>query len=45
MLSAADTEKTELVELGDAAKIEKIGIVFKSNASTVTIKSIKIINE
>lgn len=45
MLSAADTEKTELVELGDAAKIEKIGIVFKSNASSVTIKSIKIINE
>ena len=44
-LPAADTENTVQIDLGNADKMTKIGIVFKADGSTVTITSIKIINE
>ena len=45
MLPASDTENTVQVSLGDADKMNTLGIVFKSAGSTATITSIKIINE
>ena len=45
MLEASATETTKTIELGGADKMSKLGIVFKSDASTASITSIKIINE
>ena len=45
MLPAAETEKTEVIELGGRDQLSTIGIVFKSNDSFAKITSIKLINE
>lgn len=44
-LPASDTETTELIDLGDADKISKIGIVYRNNDTSIVITSIKVINE